>query len=437
MTETMDNKRILIISHNIIDSSNNVGKTVISLLRQWPAHLIYSIYLRNEIRETMLCKESYMITDKDIIKNTLLLSPEKCGTIVTQSDKLTTRAGNSYAYRVGNKRYPIVSLIRDVLWHKKSWKNDQIKNWINKISPDLLFFIPNDYTLAFEIANYVKDLTNAPMITFFTDDSFYYHQKTPPIDKIRRRWLLKEGRTIVSKSNGMICASDLMRDEYIKIFGKDSLVLGNCVELTEVKNKGKEKNKSFVFSYVGNLHSNRWESLLEVGRCLDTINSEEKQGTKYEIDVYTTSDLGGRILKLLHDVKSINMKGSVKSSDVKEIQEQSDALVHLEAFDTKSKLSTRLSMSTKIFEYMSRNVPIFAYGPSDISSISFLAENNFAYTCSNKDILLEKINKFVGDPQMRDDLCSRSYLYAKEHFEEGKISSEFINYAKKIMLTLQ
>ena len=126
-----------------------------------------------------------------------------CGRRITAKEKEDTKLGDEGAYRIGNKRYPIVSLVRDILWHKKSWETYVFKEWIEERPVDLVLFVPNDYTLAFEIAHYVKHITKAPMITFFTDDSFYYKQKTGFIDSLRRKWLLKEGRRIVQESDGI------------------------------------------------------------------------------------------------------------------------------------------------------------------------------------------------------------------------------------------
>ena len=429
----MEEKKLLIISHNIIDTTNNVGKTIISIIKKWPVQNIRSIYLRNEIRNTMLCDDSFMITDGDILNNTFSIKTRKCGRRITPNEKESTQSGDEGAYRFGNKRYPIVSLVRDVLWHKKSWKTVKLKEWLEEKPIDLILFIPNDYTLAFEIADYVKKLSKAPMVTFFTDDSFYYKQKTGLIDSIRRGWLLKEGRRIVNESDGMICASDLMRREYKEIFGKDSIVLGNCVEISKEESKTENSESDvFTFSYIGNLHSNRWKALLEIGKCLDVVNLGATQ-RECVLNVYSASDLGDEIWDTLRQARSLRLKGAVPPSEVKKIQEKSDALVHIEAFDRKSKLSTRLSMSTKIFEYMSRNVPVFAYGPDDISSIDFLKKGEFACVCTEPDKLQKTLSSFLEDKEYRGDLRGKAYLYAKDNFEENKISEDFINFVKPII----
>lgn len=414
-------ERLLIISHNIIDESNNVGKTVISLLAKWPSKNVYSIYLRNEVLETMFPQESFMISDKDVLNPTLKRSKE-CGRIIPTHPN-ETKSENKKAYRFGNKRYPIVSLVRDDIWHLGKWKTEALSKWVKHINPDIILFIPNDYILAFEIAVYVKTITHKPMVTFFTDDAFYFGQRIIGIELLRRKRLRKIGEKIVKASKQIFVASDLMRKEYRKYFSKDSILIGNCVELSKLDSIKTFQNRELVFSYIGNLHSNRWKNLIDIGMTLDEISGHTVE--KAVINIYTASDLSKDILKKIQSVSSLNMKGSIRPNAVRKIQETSDALLHIEAFDEKSKRSTRLSMSTKIYEYMARNIPIFAYGPDDISSIQFLQDNNFAKVCTTKSNLKEDLMSFLQNAQHRKNTAIKAYDYAKEHFEREHITEVF------------
>ncbi len=425
------NKRLLIISHNIIDASNNVGKTLISMLKKWPHENIYSLYFRNEVRQTMLPASSYMITDKDIIKS-LYKGKACCGQVVDRQEGTQDVNEDMAAYRFGNKRYPIVSLIRDDLWHLKRWKTEGMDQWLRQVNPDLILFVPNDYVLAFEVTEYVKAATKAPVITFFTDDAFYFGQKISGIDRIRRNRLRKIGRRIASDSASVFTASQRMQEEYREILGVESKVIGNCVEISlEIQKKDWKTAEQIVFSYVGNLHSNRWKSLIELGECIGILNESCHQ--HIVLDIYSASDLPDDIKAQITAVSAIRMKGAIPPQQVKTVQEASDALVHIEAFDEKSKKSTRLSMSTKIFEYMSRGLPIFAYGPSDISSMDFLHSNHFAVCCFGKALLMEQVNRFVFHEDVRNAAAEKAYEYAKIHFEEDYISSEVLQILTSVL----
>lgn len=425
------NKRLLIISHNIIDESNNVGKTIISMLRKWPKDDIYSIYFRNEIRTTMLCKASYMITDRDILKS-FFSKIKICGQPVNLDENIEKKDGDKAAYRFGNRRYPLVSLLRDYLWHFKSWNTEGFKEWVNEVNPGLIFFIPNDYTLAFEIALSIKKMTSVPMVVFFTDDAFYYGQKISGVDKVRRHRLRTIGRDIIDLSSCIFTASELMRKEYKRVFGVESTVIGNCVEVSSNEAFGNwDLKENIVFSYIGNLHSNRWKSLIDLGQCIAEINLEKKMNIS--LNIYTASDLSHKVLHQIENVPTIHMMGSIPPDLVAETQEKSDALIHIEAFDEKSRKSTRLSMSTKIFEYMARGVPIFAYGPANIASIEFLDSNKYAVTCSDKKELNRKLNDFIDNPVEREESVRRARKYAKEYFGEDYISSQIYNTLSELL----
>jgi hypothetical protein len=71
----------------------------------------------------------------------------------------------------------------------------------------------------------------------------------------------------------------------------------------------------------------------------------------------------------------MRVAGTVPSQDVSAVQADADALVHVEAFDRSSRLSTRYSISTKIPEYMVAGRPILAYGPGEAASLKYVAES--------------------------------------------------------------
>ncbi len=76
----------------------------------------------------------------------------------------------------------------------------------------------------------------------------------------------------------------------------------------------------------------------------------------------------------------------------------------MESFDKKFVMSTRLSLSTKIPEYLNANKPILAYGPDGISSLEYLKDNKLANVCTNKEELKNNI----------EDLIKQIGIYSKE-----------------------
>ena len=161
----------------------------------------------------------------------------------------------------------------------------------------------------------------------------------------------------------------------------------------------------------------------EIGEALHEI--EKKNGIKCYLDVYSASLLEDRMTDAFDAIDNIRFKGAVPSSAVHDIQVASDVLVHVESFDVRSSNSTRLSLSTKIPEYMSSGVPIFAYGPEQIASMKYLRDYNLAQTCFFKDKLYESLLSILSDDELRARKVHNGTLKVKEDHDIQKVSKDF------------
>ena len=214
-----------------------------------------------------------------------------------------------------------------------------------------------------------------------------------------------------------------MSEEYEKLFALPCRAFVNSVNVENVEEK-KTLNSPIIFSYLGNLHSNRWKSLSEIGEALHEIE-KKNGGIKCYLDVYSASLLEDRMIEAFDAIDNIRFKGAVSASEVHKIQVSSDVLVHVESFDVRSANSTRLSLSTKIPEYMSSGVPIFAYGPEQIASMKYLRDFNLAQTCFFKDKLYESLLSMLTDDVLRARKVHNGVLKVVEDHDIQKVSKEF------------
>lgn len=385
--ENVKYPKLLILCHNIYENTNNIGKTLISLLDFWPKEKLCEVYLRNDVPSYEYCHDYYRILDKEILKSYI-----KGKKVVGKSFKknrdvffesIDNREKNMY--NLGNKRIPFISLCRDLLWKRKSWKNSSFDKWLEEQKPDVILFVPNDYSLIYPIAKYIIKKCNIPLIPYYMDDAFYYGTFVSPIDFIRRISIRKNAKPLLKNVPTIITIGPKMSEVYCKKFKKKCISLMNSVQIKNFSPK--ENNDVVLMSYVGNLHSNRWKSIVEIGKALDSMNVDVR------LQVFSSSFISKEINKAFSNVKSIDFMGKVMPDDVEKVLIDSDVLVFVESFIRKSKASTKYSLSTKIPEYLNAYRRIFAYGPSDISSIEYLRNNNLAIICNSKKELVPSLKK--------------------------------------------
>lgn len=259
--------KILIISHNLYEDSNNIGKTLISLLKGWPKDRLAQLYFRNDMPSFKYCKSYYCITDKEIVKSVCSFGIKKAGNKISSGNKLNLSTTEMNLYQVGNHRKPMISLIRDILWGFGGWKSDSLSKWISEeVNPDIILFVPNDYCLAYRIALYIEKYTKKPIIPFYMDDAFYYGCKMSLVDRVRRLKLRQMARKLHMNCNRIFTICDYMSREYEKKFQLPCNSFVNSVTFEEMCDCDSYPRKNnMIFAYLGNLHSNRWKSLVEIG----------------------------------------------------------------------------------------------------------------------------------------------------------------------------
>ena len=103
-------------------------------------------------------------------------------------------------------------------------------------------------------------------------------------------------------------------------------------------------------------------------------------------------------------------------------------LLHVESDDDYNRLLTKLSISTKIPEYLISGRLVIGFGPTDVASMKILSSNNIGIVLSSeisKDVLREELDKIVTNFELRKKIGKRGYDYAVENFNNQIIAEDF------------
>ena len=211
-----------------------------------------------------------------------------------------------------------------------------------------------------------------------------------------------------------------MQDAYAQEFNipATTIMTGSNYPIAESVAR-KESMQSIT--YLGNIRCNRFNSLVEIGQALNKINSE--LGTDYKLKIYTAEKDNG-ILEKLKAVKSIELCGFIVGDEFKSTLDNSDLLLHTEAFDKESMDYVKHSVSTKIADSLGSGVCLVAYGPANVSSMQHLIRNDCAIIATDQNELQSVLEKALTDIDMTVNVAKKALIVAEEFHNCFKTSKQ-------------
>lgn len=416
--------RVLIISHNPFDLNLSIGKTLTSLFKGWPKDSIAQLYLHNQVPDSSVCSNFFHITEEQL----LFKKKEEVGVIVNADSKEVSE-GQDVAIRNYVKEMELFSLGRNILWSFRKWSNSNLYEWIEKFSPEVIFFAAGGSCFSYDIVNTISKKYSLPVYLYYMDD-FILPRKTMNflwwINWLSLHRSLKE---ILPRVEKVFTIGKDMSLEYQSRIGKECIEIMNSVDVDEFirtpSEKGNSNGKTIRMAYFGGLHLNRWKTLSKLG---ETIKKTSVDGDlSISLDIYTNQTPERKVLELINQPPYIQYKGSVSSDEIIIEMKKYDLLVHIESFEKKYTNKTKLSISTKIPEYLATGRPILAVGPRDISSIKYIKEIGSNYVIDTLDELKieEKLLQIKMEKDKHEKYGNKNVLTARD-YHSSELNREIV-----------
>lgn len=414
----------LVIQNNPFSYNTGNGKTVASMLSQWDNDRLAQIYVSDFPPDFSICKQYFKMADKAALKS--FLKHQAFGTEITEGAIADKNASN---VQVGGEENALlkkvkgwmressfVAVIRDFVWCKSKWKNEELCRWLDQVNPDFVYFIAGNMAVFYDMAFFICERYDIPLYVHIGDDYFIYRKGINIWKNLHRRKMSKKVEQAINKSEYVFAICDKLARIFKERYGGRYYVCMNCVDLEEgCIPEVKKHNSNLKLVYAGNLGINRWKVLNLIGQALEELRQEKIYA---ELDVYSSFTPEKRILKKLTIPPVLKFCGSVFGEELKQVKGNADILVHVEAFEMRYRQLTYTAMSTKISEYLSAGQTILAVGPEEAASIEFLKENNVAMVVTerSKEAIKEQIRRFIGEAEEFADMNRRAVQIARERF---------------------
>jgi hypothetical protein len=230
-------------------------------------------------------------------------------------------------------------------------------------------------------------------------------------------------RRVLSRSPRILAISAAMAREYGTHFGIPASVFMNCVTDAEMAaaTTAPPESEDLVFAYVGGLHLDRWRSLAGLAIALKDAAPQARlkvHAPQAHLDAHA---------KAFASAENVDWGPALEPTQVSKSLAAAHVLVHVESFEPAARDYTRLSISTKIPQYMAARRPILAIGPGELASMRHIEEaraGTVVPSMAASDIA-DIIRPLASDPALRKTQARRGRAYAEAHHSRSAVSAAF------------
>jgi len=408
--------KVLIINGEPFNKISIKSVTLGNLFRDYPKKHLAMVYTTSIAPDYSVCDKYYKLELYDVkvlnrLKNLIKRNAveERHNQNPDDKDKNSLR-GSSWAFSV---KLMVVNAIRsyaDIFPYEVS---EEMLNWVKLFKPDIIYGYFSSIRFM-RLGIKLSDHFKVPIVPHFMDDWPRTQYTNSLLMPVLRYSLKRSLKGILQRSPVRLTISDVMTWEYEKRYGGSFTAFMNCVEnqLLVEESLVPDNHGTIIFSYIGGLHLQRWESLREIGAGLASL---VKEGYNAKILIYAPSEMVQRYQERLTIPGVMTVVGALAPADVPLAQRNADCLIHVESFDKEIRRYTKLSVSTKIPEYMAAGRPVLAFGPQEIGSMKYIEETGCGLVIGQRDrnMIINALRQLVESVELRRSLGEKGKKAAR------------------------
>jgi glycosyltransferase involved in cell wall biosynthesis len=424
--------RVLIVAAAPFRASTGTGTTLSNLFAGWPPGLLAEVYLTGQERVGQTYG-GYFYSPRNIpIDYYARRVLERCGRSLVQGAPAIGAIPSGEAER--SPRAASHREFRAMADLCPPRIPPSLRDWLRSYGPDVIYS-PLGSVRIMKLTARIARQCRRPIVPHFMDDWPGTLYSSGELVGRARKAVNSSLQDVIGLSNAGICISQPMAEEYRARYGLPFTVFGNCVDEAAFRDprdfasKISPRARTLRLVYVGGLHLDRWRSLMDIGRALEHFRVG---GPKALLTVYAPEGDIAKYGQALLRSSTVQVVGSIAGREVSKVLIDADLLVHVESFDQRIGRYTRLSVSTKIPQYMAAGRPIFAYGPSNLASMRHIAAAKAGIVAGERDsrLLAALLKSVCSNIAEYGRLGHNGYVYATKHHRQGMIATEFADFLR-------
>ena len=413
----MTNKRkILIISGEAWRDDSNGGNVLSNLFAPLKNDFDFAqIYTNPALPSNDICKKYFHLSEAKMLKSVFTRKPfgEKLELHSNdQSDVTTANVLYKLVYVSIFKKFFINSLyfLQNLFWCFSYWKSDNFIEFIEEYKPDIIFAPLYSGIFLHRIDRYVAKLTGKKLISYVSDDVITFrHFSFSPVFWLNR-FILRHNVIKTAKYYSLLYTmTQEQLEEYQPILKVPMKILTKSGDFNIVPVFKDNYQFPIKLIYAGNLIYNRYKTLAELVKVIRKLNQDQ---LCFQLDIYTQTPITEELKELLHDGRSSFLNGKISTEELKIKYSESDILLHVESFELKQKLLTRISFSTKIVDLLHSRRAVMAICWDQSSPYKYLKREDAAICVSDLSEIDNTLLSIRNNPQLLR-------IYAEKAWECG------------------
>lgn len=371
-----------------IGTADSSGVTLASVLEDWPQNALLQVCLRDAPVDRDF-GSLYVMPPNTYPLNRLAHAILRGRTIRANHHQMHNAVANDHTSVTLKTRMKM--LARDINDIGPVHVNRSFRSALTDFRPELVHSLLGTVR-EMRVTLALSESLNIPILPHFTDDwpsTIYGDGQLLGYPRWEARRLLSR---ILERSPVLLTIGSDMAAEFSSRYGKRTAVVGNC-SMTRPEPAESTGN---VMVYAGGLHLGRAEV---IGKIADIVDASGNPG-RLTIDLFTSANDLELAQNLEKRHKCINSRGTMPPSSIVQRLSSSAAALFVESAEQRILDYTRLSVSTKVPEYLASLSPIVAVGPRSQSSVSELLkapQTIYAGDGSDRNALASAVATLTSD----------------------------------------
>lgn len=450
--------KVLVVGESFHTRSGG-GITQSNLFKFWPKDKIAIIPYEKGTSDPAICNRIYNLTGKEIkysfpfgLINKLSLEHKKENNEIANpflKCKSTTRdvshetedreesTQKNQAFYINSRKIRRFKYLRGIyraiigifgINHVKSRLvvSIELLNWIQEFNPEVIYaqFATLD---KIRFVNDLRASTNIPLVLHFMDDWPSVLASPGMFHNYWERIINNELIRLIDSANACIAISERMATEYKSRYNKNFTFIHNPVDVDKWLPFSKtswEMGATFKILYAGRAGGSILKSLKTIA---DSVQDLNESNLKIEFHIYTKDFINTALV--FKNVTAVHVHEPIPDyNQLPNLFSSHDLLLIPLEFDSKF---LRLSMPTKVSEYMISGTPIMVFAPRDTALAEYALKYHWAYVIDNDK---QSINNAIRELYYNESLREKVGLKAKELADLRHNAVKIRSYFKDLLL---